>query len=193
MKITAGQHGPYKGWQIDVAGAAVCIVLTIGAYLLGVAPALHRSAQVQEMAHLVEVQRAEAADLARSRDQLKQHLHRMQTMLDQAAFRLEPISRLNPYLAQLTDLATRSGMALHEIKPGKPSRSQYYRSTPIRLSGSGSYRSCAVFLHNIRDEFSATRVSSFQLAALNNSPNPEARITLELTWHTALGAITDQQ
>lgn len=193
MKITTNHHGPYKGWQVDVAGASVCIVLTIGAYLLGVAPVVHRSAQIQEMTQQLETQRSKAADLARSKNQLKQNLQRLQAVLDQAAFRLEPISRLNPYLAQLTDLASRSGLALHEIKPGQPSQSQYYRSTPIRLSGSGSYRSCAVFLHNIRGEFPATRVSSFQLAALNNSANPEARITLELAWHTALGAITNQR
>jgi len=183
----------YLGWRIDAAGLGACLVVSIAAYLFGVVPLMRQSAAAHDLAQQLEHQKQTASDTLKSHHTLKQRLEHAQEALNEAPFRLRPISHLNQYLAQITNLATKSGLTLHEIQPGQPASLRYYRAIPIRLSGTGTYRVCALFLHQLNKKFPDTRVSSMKLLAASHPTNPEAQITVDLAWHAAPAKKTDPE
>jgi len=178
--------GSYARWRIDAAGLAVCLVISIAFYALGVAPLIQRSADIQDSIEEQQRQEQVKIDLARSHNQLKQRLGQAQKELNEAAIQLQPISRLNEYLAQLTNLATKSGLSLYEIKSSKPVTLKHYRSIPIRLSGTGTYQDSVSFLHSLNREFPDIRVSALNLSVSAYSEKPEPKVNMSLVWHTAL-------
>lgn len=176
----------YAGWGIDAAGLGVCLVISIASYALGVAPLIQRSADIQDSIQERQHQEQAKADLARSHNQLKQRLEQAQKELNEAGIQLQPMSRLNEYLAQLTNLATQNGLSLHEIKSGKPVTLKHYRSIPIRLSGTGTYQDSVSFLRRLNKEFPDIRVSALNLNVLTDPGKPQAKVNMGLVWHTAL-------
>lgn len=186
MKPALDTTRPYVGWWIDAAGLAACLVVSIASYALGVAPLVQRSADLRDAIQQHRRQEQVMADMTQSLDQLKHRLEQNQDALNEAVFELQPISRLNQYLARLTDLAKQNGLSLHEIKSGQPIAFKHYRSIPIDLSGTGTYQDSVRFLHNLNKNFLDIRVSALNLSVLTHSPTPRARIDMSLVWHAAL-------
>ena len=193
MKPLGNITRPYMGWWIDAAGLVACLVISITSYALGVAPLVQRSADIQDALQERQRQEQEKADLARSHNQLKQRLQDTQKELNEAAFQLQPISRLNEYLVKLTNLATQSGLSLHEIKSGKPITLKHYRSIPLRLSGTSTYQNSVSFLYRLNKEFPDIRVSALNLRVLTNSGKPQVKVSMDLIWHTALASNFNRQ
>lgn len=191
MKLVRNKTRLYPGWRIDAAGLGVCLVISIASYALGVAPLIQRAAEFQDAIQERQDQEQVKADLARSHNQLKQKLQQTRKELNESAFQLQPINRLNQYLAQLTNLATKSGLSLHEIKSGKPITLKHYRSIPIRLSGTGTYQDGISFLHRLNREFPDIRVSTLHLGVLPPTGNPQAKINMSLAWYAALANKTN--
>ena len=190
MNLLRNKIWSYAGWGIDAAGLGVCLVISIAFYVLGVAPLIQRSADIQDSIQERQHQEQTKADLARSHNQLKQRLEQVQKELNEAGIQLQPMSRLNEYLAQLTNLATQNGLSLHEIKSGKPVTLKHYRSIPIHLSGMGTYQNSVSFLHSLNEKFPDIRVFGLNLNVLTDPGKPQAKVNMGLVWHTALASNT---
>lgn len=175
----------YAKWWVHAAGLGACLVISIASYALGVAPLIQRSADMQDAIEEQQHQEQEKAKLARSYNQLKQKLETTQQELNEAAFQLQPVNRLNGYMAQLTNLATQCGLSLHEIKPSDPIALQHYRAIPIRLSGAGTYQDTVIFLHRLNQEFLDIRLSGLGLRASGDPAKNQGKINMKLVWYTA--------
>ena len=182
----------YAGWKVDAAGLGACLVISIASYALGVAPLIQRSAEIRDSIQERQREEQTKADLARSHNQLKQRLGQVQKELAEAAIQLQPMSRLNEYLAQLTNLATQNGLSLHEIKPGQPVSLKHYRSIPIHLSGTGTYQDSVLFLNSLNKKFPDIRVFTLNLNVLTHPGKPQAKVNMGLIWHTALANKTNR-
>ena len=177
-------------WQLDLTGLGIIVVLSFGAYLVGVAPSIRQASAVQSQKQQLVQETQQASALAASRGELTRRLDDARQAVETGSFRLRSVKRLNQYLAQLTKLATASKLTLHEIQPGKPTHGPHYWSVPIIMSGTGRYRTCARFLHGLHKALPDTRLSSLQLnASSGDSRTPTANFRFGLVWHAA----ADQQ
>ncbi len=183
MNLFGANFGSSQKWRIHAVGAAVCIGVTLAGYLFGMAPLMKRVADINAQEKILEEHRRLADKIFTAQVTAKQNLKRVRQELEETSFKLKSVGQLNEHLAQLTGLATQSGVTLHEVQPGETIQSMLYQTVAIRMKGTGNYRTYAVFLHELHNRFPDTRVASFQLAASRGNSNTVANFTLNLVWH----------
>ncbi len=71
------------------------------------------------------------------------------------------------------------------MQPGAVSVDSRYATLPIRLSGTGSYRDCVLFLHNLREQLRDTGVSTLSLSGNPEAPAAPATFQFELLWYAS--------
>ena len=186
MKQTpAGKLSP---WRIYLCGAVVCAALSAGAYLAGVRPAVRRHAeQVARRAELRD-RKHKAAGLAAELQNARTQLSAVNEALRSRSLRLQPASRVNDRISDLTKLTEGSGLTIDEMRPAGVVEGRDYKTVAILVAGNGTYPACAAFLHRLRERFPDMAVRSFETT--NNSTPPEtpaATFQFDLTWHAAKG------
>lgn len=176
----------WKAWQVYAASVAACAGLTAGAWAVTVRPLARQQAEARALRAELASRQRQADSLSDSLAQWGRQLEQAKAALESAPLRLEPESRINQRLAQVTTLAVDGGLLIDEMQPGTAEDGPHYRTVPVRIVGKGSYPACAAFLHRLRTRFPDTGVRSFEAAPAG--PDPEAPVVtfhLELLWFTA--------
>ena len=181
MSAVRTAHG--RSWQVDLAGAAVCVGLTLLFYLAGVLPLSRLQAAQLEQRTELETRREKATRLAAAADTLQRRLKQVGQALGEAPVQLRSARELNQRLARLTNLAGECGLAIDQTHSDRPHNGPWYQTVPIRLAGKGAYPTCAVFLDQIRRAYPDMGVSSFELAGEPGS-NAPAAFRFDLVWYT---------
>ena len=177
----------WKFLQIDAAGAGLCVVAGLLFYFAAVRPLVgQRETRAVQQAQ-VETQRQNAARLSERTSLLQNRLAEVRKALNETPIQLAPAVHINRRIARLADLADQNGLTVDEIQPGKPTSTRQYEMIPIRLLGSGSYRTWAAFLHQLPRTFPDTSVRSFELSADPGDPSVPATFRIDLVWHAAAG------
>jgi len=96
---------------------------------------------------------------------------------------------INNGIAELTDRAGKSAINIEDISPGKPVHSLRFDVVPIKVAGAGTYRTCALFIHNLRKTFPDTGVASFSLSGNPSDPTEPAKFQFDLEWFAAPSAV----
>ncbi len=174
-----------KGWQIDAAGAAACALLLLGVYLLGIAPLSSRQQHAEARQEELRTQRHQADRLARLRMGLEERL--AQVRASAAEFRLEllPVGQVNRRLAELSELASKTGLKIDGIEPGQAVGGTRYEMVPISVAGKGTFTNCVAFLHQLRSRLPDTGVSALELTGNPSDPAGPAGFRFELLWYAA--------
>ena len=172
------------GWQIDAAGAALCVGLSLLFYWAGVQPMSDQHAAHLEARAELDQRQDQALKLANAADALQRRLKEVGQAVDNAPVQLKPVRQLNQRLAHLTSLAAECGLAIDQTRHERPHSGQWYQTVPIRLTGQGAYPTCAVFLDRLRRAYPDMGVSSFELS---RDPGGEvaAKFRFDLVWYTA--------
>ena len=174
----------FKLWQIHTAGVALCIVLTTTIYFNSVYPILRAREDFSLQKSEIEEQRRIASDLSASLGTFKHEIASVQQALEKSPLQLQSADHINQRLAQFTELASEHGLDIQQIQPGQITHDVHYDIVPIHLSGEGSYRTHAAFIHTIHRNFPDTGVSSFKLSGKPGQPNAPASFDLNLMWYT---------
>lgn len=115
------------------------------------------------------------------------------SQVESSGFRTLPVSALNTRLAELVDLAGKSGMKLDALSPGERIKTTRTMSVQIKMSGTCAVDAFQGFLQQLRVLCPDIAVTSLQL----NRQKPEgdrsnqemavegATFTLDLVWHAA--------
>lgn len=181
-----GKIAMSKIWQVDLAGLGVFLLLSLGAYWIGVVPLIRQAEAVESQKQQLVEEVQHASKLIASRRAMKKQLAEAQQAIKAGAFELQAVKHLNHYLARLTDLATASQLTLHEIQPGEATQGEHYWSVPVMMSGTGYYRTCAQFLHQLHETLPDTRLSSLKLSvSAGDVYRPAAKFRFGLVWHAA--------
>lgn len=174
------------GWKAYAIAAGACGLMTAGAWFFGVDPAMaKRDAAAADFAELDDRQH-KAKGLADNLATARRQLADTNRQVDALPLRLEPAAAVNARLSRLAHAAWETGLGVDEIQPGPAADGPFYQTVPIRVSGTGTYPTCAAFLHQLRMQFPDTAVRSFD--CINPSPardKPMATYRLELVWYTA--------
>lgn len=175
-------------WKVDVGALAVCGLLGGGLYYFGASPLLRARAHDRTQAALV-AQRTDEADRLRGSIALaEQRIANVRQQLASTALRLARADQINARVGELTDLAGRHRLEINEIKPGIASREVRYTRVPIRITGAGTFKACALFLHYLRQEFPDTGLLTLEIAGDPSSEEVPLRFAFDLVWYAAPAA-----
>lgn len=175
----------WRWWPIDATAIVLCLGLTALVYFIGVHPMLSKQVESANRRSELREQRAEAGELQTMLTQLKRELAVVERTLSESPLRLEPTSAINERLAQITDLAARSGLKLNETQPGKTSPGRHFDTVPIVLSGAGTYSTCSAFLHQMHLSFPDMGVTSFSIDGDPTTGQSTASFRFTLAWFAA--------
>lgn len=166
---------PRSLW-IDLAGFAVCVVLTLGAFLAGIRPMQAARSQQQLMRDELRTAQNDAdrlAELASAAEQRYAEARHEQQMSDFVL--LGPKDRLQR-LKGLSDLAAQAGLIVLRMDPEDPKVTGQHMAYPIRLTGRGEFTDAAKFLAQLHAEYRDVRVLKCRLTRGQAQPtrdNPE--------------------
>lgn len=175
--------------RIDAVGVAVCVAGALLFYMVSVNPIMHRKDSLVARQAYLDTRRQNTAKLAERAAAMKVRLAQTRRALARIPIKLEPVHHMNDRIARLTDAATASGLAIHEICPGEIAHGAKHTMVPIRLVGKGTYQAWAAFLHQLTGQFPDTAVESFQLAGSPSDPAKPAQFEIHLVWCAAPGRV----
>jgi Tfp pilus assembly protein PilO len=177
-----------KGWHIDALGAAACLVLTLGVYLLGVGPlrTAHQDFTADQEALATEL--AHADRLEASLQTLQAQLLTTRRRAAETTLDLAPLGTAPTHLARISQLATAAGLQVDDIQTGNPVPGAYATAVPVTLSGSGTYTACTRFLAGLRQALPETCVQTFALTGEAKQATGSAAFRVDLRWHATLRA-----
>lgn len=169
--------------RIDLAGIVACLILTGATYLVGARPLLasrdERDSRNVAFANAVE----QANTLIGSTRGLRTQLSTAQMALAKIQIPLQPSTSINQRIAELTSLAGECKLEMQSIQPGTVASTPRFAQIPIQVAGTGSYRTCADFLHRLREQFPDTAVRAFELSVSPGDPTAETSFNVQLTWY----------
>ena len=173
------------GLVIDAAGLGLCAALTVVCYFAGVRP-------VQERQDEVALQRAELATRVEIEERLTAQLRELDArvaararLAQEEGLELQPADLVNSRVSGITELTLDGKISFDEVKPGTPVAQARFTRVPIRLAGTGSYRSAADFLHRLRAQFRDIAVAGFELRGHPEKPEATGQFQFDLVWYAA--------
>lgn len=174
-----------SAWTMHAAGAGLCALLTVAAWFAGVKPSLERLRQVGQQEEQLATLRQQAGDLSARTKELEARRDQVARSLTDNAVRLQPATKINRRLDELTQLAVTCQLKVDEIQPGKTRPTSRHEVVPIRLRGNGSYVSCVNFLHSLRRQFPDTGASQIDLKGAPGAAPETSCFEFTLDWYTA--------
>jgi Tfp pilus assembly protein PilO len=170
-------------WQIDAGAFVACVLLTAIGYVLIYRPIIDRQSDLARLRVEVATTRTQTATAESARAALDRELGRIRAQLAESPVHLEPVERLNRRIARIVELATASRMVINETRAGTVAEGERYRTVPVKISGSGSYSQCAVFLHRLAADLPDVEVLGFELAGNPGVPTARSSFRFDLAWY----------
>ena len=166
----------------DLAGIAVCIVISLVVYFGFVGPFVEKRSvhnnQYQELAQ----QRAQVSKLGDLVAGLEKQLTSMQKELAHREIKLESADQVNERIAKLTALFSNCNLEVDDVRIGKIVNDLRCYVVPISVAGRGAYKQCAAFLHELSQTFSDTCAVRFDLEGNPARPEELCKFRYDLLW-----------
>ncbi|OPX21901.1 MAG: hypothetical protein B1H04_05835 [Planctomycetales bacterium 4484_123] len=171
--------------RIDLTGVAACVVFTLLTYFLGLKPILADRARAVAARAALEAQQAKAVKLEASVLAVRARLVEVQQALTKTAVHLHPARRVNQRIAQVAELAAKSGLKVNDIRLGPSAATPRYVGIPILLAGTGTFQSCTRFLHQLNRALPDTGVTVLELQGNPKDEFQVAQFHFQLLWYAA--------
>ena len=111
--------------------------------------------------------------------------------MDESPLHLAPASTINRRLTEVSALAGDAGLVIDDIRPDRAVPAAQCETIPISLAGSGTYRTCTLFLARLRRSMPDTSVASVELAAAGLDTTGASKFRMDLRWHAAPQSAAD--
>ena len=172
---------------IDVAGAAVCVLITAAVFFTGLYPVLERREQMQREHQQLNTKRQRAQRLDSAATRLSHHMTRLREAAAKHELRLAPLDRLNHRLSRITVLATDAGLHIERLQPGQRVAGDHYQTVPIKVSGQGAFSDSSAFLRRLHRTMPDVAVAGVRVAGRPDKAPPKASPTFafDLLWYAA--------
>ena len=172
-------------FRLDAIAMGVCLLLAVAVFFIALKPTFDRETDRLRQRNLTAQKHEQAEQAAATLHALRHNLMKFRQAAQQSAVRLQASSQLNQRLAEIADLATRSGLQVHEVQPGGIISGDRFETVPVQMAGEGSYQSCARFLSQLHEAFPDTGVSSLELTGSPAAPGQTAKFRMGLSWFAA--------
>jgi len=177
-----------KGRHIDALGAGVCLVLTLGLYLVGIVPLTDAQAEYAEDKQACTREQQHVLKLEGSLEALQDRLRDARRRAEAGTIHLRPPATAPLHVAHISRLAAEAGLQVDDMGTGDPTPGPFATTVPVHLSGTGTYSACTHFLARLREALPETCVLAFALNGKPNDTTGAATLTMDLAWHATLPA-----
>ena len=171
---------------VDLIGAAVCLLLTVGLYLAGIVPLLAAHDEYADDQQACAREQEHARRLEASLETLRAELDQARREARENTVHLRPPATAPLHVAHISRLATEAGLQVDDMRTGDPTPGPFATTVPVHLSGSGTYTACTLFLQRLRQALPETCVMTFALNGQPNDTTGAAALTMDLAWHATL-------
>jgi Tfp pilus assembly protein PilO len=161
----------------------MCAMLSVGAYFTGWQPLENSRAAEDARASALSLAREQVSTLSVTSRSLRGQLTKVQAAVAKIDVPLQPVAAVNTRMAELTSLAGECGLDVQYTQMGAVTSNNRYGQVPIQLSGAGTYRTCALFLHRLRERFADTGMKSFEIAATPSASSNVTSFNFQLVWY----------
>jgi len=171
--------------MIDAGGVLMLTLLAMLFYFESLQPWMQQDQTIQAQRRQFLSLRQRAGAASGTVRQLTHQLDSKRNELPVSATAREDVRRLNSRLARIAALASKQGLQLKNVEPGRPSADGDRVVLPIHLTGIADYRGCAAFVHAMRTDFGDTAVYSLRMTAKPDGEKTAVDFDITLRWYAA--------
>jgi Tfp pilus assembly protein PilO len=171
--------------SIDAVGLVACVAIALVAYFAAIGPLLRQGTANQARHRQLAVQRQRAAAAGATVRHLKQELAAVRALQPQDVLQPAQMGRTTSRLKQITSLAQARGLEIKGVEPGVSRQEAEYQAMPLRLTGTGNYRGCVEFIHDLRTALHDTTVTGLRLSGTPDAPGAPVTFDFDLCWYAA--------
>jgi Tfp pilus assembly protein PilO len=168
--------------QIDAAGIMVCVATSLVAYFAALQPLVRQRALLANQRQELATQSGQSSKLKESMLTLKNHLAAVREELAQSKIKLESADRINGRVADVMGFLNDYKLRVDDVQIGKTLADLRCELVPISITGSGGYKQCAAFLHQLHQTFPDISVARFELNGSPTKPEQPCKFDFELFW-----------
>lgn len=172
-------------WKLHAGGGGVVVVLTLVAYVFGLRPLVLRSGEAAILGASLSSQQEKAVELGQDANMIEASLNRIVKKLEENPLKLQLAAFRNERLAQLTELAAKSGLNVDGIQTRKLTQLKRYDMVPITLTGSGMFPDCVKFLHQLNQRFPDTGVKAFTIQGTPGVKPKVSNFKFDMVWYAS--------
>src|SRR5438105_9578055 len=126
--------------------AVAAVLITAGNWYFLVDPKLTEITQKQSTLRTLEDELIQKQSIANNLAQFKHEKEVLERRLAQALTELPNEANIDDLIRSLSEIGTKSGLAINSIEPQAEQRQSFYASIPIVMAVSGNYHEIGVFL-----------------------------------------------
>jgi Tfp pilus assembly protein PilO len=170
---------------IDFSGIAVCTAILLLAYFAAIQPMMRQGTATRACHRQLASQRQRAAAASANVRHLRQKLSQVQALQPHDVLQPAQMGRTTSRLKQITSMAASRGLEIKGVEPGASRQEADYQLMPLRLTGTGNYRGCVAFLHDLRTTLHDTTVTGLRLSGAPDAPGAPVTFDFDLCWYAA--------
>lgn len=171
--------------MIDGAGLSACLVLSAAVFMFDVRPVLAQRSELRTLEDRLILQKQQVRDTEASYADQHKQLDQTEQAMAKNPLRLDPLDHLNQLLSQITELATRSGVEIDAVAPGRSEAADHYVTVPIGVAGRGRFEALARFVQLMHQRLPDTAVAELNLAGNPGAADGVGTFRFELLWYAA--------
>jgi len=158
------------GQKVGVV-AGVVVLLSAANWYFFIDPMQTQITQRQGTLHALEDELIQKQSIANNLAQFKHEKEILERRLAQALTELPNEANIDDLIRSLSEIGTKSGLAINSIEPQAEQRQSFYASIPIVMAVSGNYHEIGVFLDSLSKLARIVNVTNIKMG--------QARVTNE--------------
>ncbi len=162
--------------SLHLSGSVVLLALGAASWVVSIGPAMARAHEADAVKRSVTEASRTVLNLEHQEQRSRQEVEQASAQLESVSVKLVSIDERNSRLADLTALATGSGLIVDEVSPGEPEKGELFEMVTIRLRGRGAYSDLAGFMHSLASEHPDTEIRTFRTARSGDEGSFEMRL-----------------
>jgi len=127
----------------------VCAALTAANFFIFVSDVEDKITAQESRQRQLEQQLAEKKAIAQNLNERRREMDMLEQKLADALTQLPENKDIDELLAQMNDVARKSGLEIAKVEPGTEVPATFFAKIPIRMSVSGNYHEFAIFLQEV--------------------------------------------
>jgi type IV pilus assembly protein PilO len=144
---------------------ALCTLLTVANYFIFISDMEDQIAAQQAKQRQLEQQLAEKKAIAQNLNERRREMDQLEQKLADALTQLPENKDLAELLAQVNDVAKKSGLDIAHVEPGQEQPATFFAKIPIKMAVSGNYHELALFLQELANMRRIVNVNNIKLSS----------------------------
>ncbi len=174
-----------KLWAIDGIAMLFCLMVSAGVYGGLVAPMLSKRATLVQQKEQLTREEQKCSRLNSAVLAMRKRCNTLQEELETGAVQLDPTSRMNQRIAQLTALLQEHDLVLEDIQTLPAIAHRRCDLLPIRMVGTGNYPASTQFLNALYEELPDMTICNVSLSGAPGVPTFIGQFAFDLCWFAA--------